>query len=734
MFLWVGYFVLITITLVFANFTIYRTLGFLTIILCLVLIGLLVYLGLRLLAAIPRRFAFVLIVPLPMLALALTEFWITALLALIFGGMMAAVVIAASVASIYRSGFHPKTQKATLSTLIVALFALVFTTYQVFLKYEDPNPALAGYQLPDRTLDLPDPSITGEHGVLFTTYGSGTDLHRTEFGTDVGFTSTAVDGSKLVDNWEKTIGWARSQYWGFAPDALPVQGRVWYPDGVGPFPLILIVHGNHGMEDFSDPGYEYLGQLLASRGYIVSSVDENFLNSSIADFVYPIKPGLEEENDARGWMLLEHLKQWRKWNSEVNHVFFNKVDINNISLIGHSRGGEAVAVASYFNDLGYYPDDASLSFDYHFNIKGIIAIAPSDGQYKPRSNSTPVTNSSYFSIHGSMDGDVNSFMGLSQFSRVSVNKANQFSAVLYVHGANHGQFNTSWGDQDTLLGWGLNKAPIMPASDQRKIAEVYFSAFLDILHKGRTEYQAIFSNAAFAHDWLPETFFINNYRQPDTQWLMNFEEDGDLASGTLTDSIISSSNLSRWNEDWTNLKWNPLESHVANIAWDEKYHDNASFGMSFANTLNVAEFNVLVFSVSQSTDNSLPKNFEPPEEDETDTKTETENIPTSLDWTIVLVDSEDNESRVLLSDVDPLYPQVKQDTQTAQFDYRSAQSEVVLKHYAFALRDFSATGDFNGELKQIRFVFDQSDKGSIILDDVGLTRLPWLQIATGEGG
>jgi hypothetical protein len=51
------------------------------------------------------------------------------------------------------------------------------------------------------------------------------------------------------------------------------------------------------MKDFSDPGYAYLGELFASRGFIAVSVDENFLNGDI-----------RSENDARAYVLLEHLK------------------------------------------------------------------------------------------------------------------------------------------------------------------------------------------------------------------------------------------------------------------------------------------------------------------------------------------------------------------------------------------------------------------------------------------
>src|SRR4030042_474974 len=104
---------------------------------------------------------------------------------------------------------------------------------------------------------------------------------------------------------------------------------------------------------FSDPGYEYLGRLMASRGFIFASVDENFLNGSWAD----IFNSLEEENDCRGWLLLKHIELWHRWNKEPDNIFFSMVDTGNIALIGHSRGGEAVAIAACFNQPPYYPDD-----------------------------------------------------------------------------------------------------------------------------------------------------------------------------------------------------------------------------------------------------------------------------------------------------------------------------------------------------------------------------------------
>ncbi len=126
-----------------------------------------------------------------------------------------------------------------------------------------------------------NPGVNGPHRVHLLFYGSGTDTRRAEYGSSVAIKTRSVDSSlffKDFDGWKR---WLRKKYWGFDIDKLPLNARVWYPDGAGPFPLVLIVHGNHNMVEYSDPGYAYLGELLASRGFIMASVDENFLNSGL---------------------------------------------------------------------------------------------------------------------------------------------------------------------------------------------------------------------------------------------------------------------------------------------------------------------------------------------------------------------------------------------------------------------------------------------------------------------
>lgn len=310
------------------------------------------------------------------------------------------------------------------------------------LTYTPNAAALSGAQV--APLALPDPSQPGAYPVRTLLYGSGDDRRRAEYGADVDLVTQPVDGAALIDGWSGL----RTAYWGFGPTALPLNGRVWYPEGAGPFPLVVFVHGQHPIGEDSDPGYAYLGELLASRGFIAVSVDENFLNlSPLLDLI--ILQGLEGENDLRAWLLLEHVQLWRDWNADPETPFYQNVDLDNVALIGHSRGGEAVAVAAAFNPLPYYPDNAAVRFDYGFNIRAVVGIAPVDGTYTPADQIVTLENVNYLVLHGAHDMDVFTFQGANQYARVQFDDgSDRFKAAVYVYGANHGQFNTVWGRKE----------------------------------------------------------------------------------------------------------------------------------------------------------------------------------------------------------------------------------------------------------------------------------------------
>jgi len=262
---------------------------------------------------------------------------------------LATGILGATIATFFWGNFR---QAALSKKIIVAsLFVLALTgnIYLVWLlAHEGTMDKLISWKPPADSmpgkLAAPDPSVPGPFHVLKLFYGVGNDIRRAEFGSTVAIKTRTVDSSDFFKDFEGWKRWSRKKYWGFDVDKLPLNARVWYPDGPGPFPLALIVHGNHNMADFSDPGYAYLGELLASRGIILASIDENFLNSGL--FHDPPK-----QQAVRGWMLLEHLKLWKEWNEAEGNPFHGKVDMARIALMGHSRGGEAAATAAAFNRM-----------------------------------------------------------------------------------------------------------------------------------------------------------------------------------------------------------------------------------------------------------------------------------------------------------------------------------------------------------------------------------------------
>ncbi len=406
------------------------------------------------------------------------------------------------------------------------------------------TPSDANVVLAHQALDAPDPSRPGPDQVLHLYYGSGTDKNRAVYRDSVSIKTESVDASKMVDLGKSAK--ERNSYWGFTPKELPLNARVWYPDGAGPFPLVLVVHGNHDMKDFSDPGYEYLGHLLASRGYIVASIDENFING-----------GIRGENDARGWLLLKHLKLFQKWNAEAGNPFRGKVDMSNIALMGHSRGGEAVADAAAFNELEYYPDDATLKFDFGFDIKGVVSIAPVDGQYLPTGRGVAMHNVSYMTFHGSHDGDVTSFHGLRIYDRLTFTDDDfHFKAAIYVYRANHGQWNTVWQNHDNgpRSARILDLRGLIPQRDQRHFAELYVSSFLDVVLKGDKRYLPIFRDNRVIGQWLPKTMYITRFETSAFRPLATFEEDIDVTTGSTDGVTIQGDSLAAWKEETLELR------------------------------------------------------------------------------------------------------------------------------------------------------------------------------------
>ena len=312
----------------------------------------------------------------------------------------------------------------------------------------------------------------GETDSNYFTYSTGEDKHRNEY-KNPDFLSYSIDASEIMeDDWNQSkINW-REVFWGFNKENIPLNGRLWIPDGNEKYPIVSIIHGNHSMQEFSDNGYNYIGEFLSSHGYIFNSVDQNFLNGSWdGDF-------RGKEMTTRSWHFLENLSYLKELSSDSLSPLYNKVDFNKIIFIGHSRGGEAVNLAAKFNNLSTFPDNGNVKFNYDFNIIGIVTLAPTDYRY---SRNYELKNMNYLSLQGSMDSDEESFFGMRQSNRITNSIDTLVNTNILIEGANHSQFNTSWGNSDSGFPskYLINYRNIIPDWLQRKILKYYLINFVN---------------------------------------------------------------------------------------------------------------------------------------------------------------------------------------------------------------------------------------------------------------
>ncbi|SHH25741.1 alpha/beta hydrolase family protein [Clostridium grantii] len=549
-----------------------------------------------------------------------------------------------------------------------------------------------------------NPAEKGEYKVNTLYYGSGKDKRRVIYGENVDIETKEVYAFPYLEKYKGIKSKLRTFYWGFDDKNMPLNGTVWYPEEEGKFPLVIIAHGNHAMEEYSELGYEYLGQLLASKGYIVASIDENFLNGSWTG-------ALGGEMDARAWIILKHLEQWQQLNEDKDNEFYNKVDMSNIALIGHSRGGEAVALASVFNDLGYYPLGSNIKYDFHFNIKSIIAIAPTDKQFKPANKAVELENVNYLVLHGSNDGDVSNFSGNNVYDRVKFTDGKDyFKSYLYIWGANHGQFNEVWGDEDMSFPKNLlvNKESLIEAEKQREIAKLYVSSFLDATLKNQKQYKEIFKDYRVVSEYLPETMYFNRYEDSTFKLITNYEEDIRVNTTSLKKGSIESFNLSNYMEGSLKFKDGDVrDNNAVLIKWNNnKGKYSILLDEQAREELNINKENNLIFSACDYDKDEI--NF------------------IQNDFTIALTDTEGNKSEVIFSDYFHMNPLFKAKiTKIKHYDDEKygEDMEPILQTYSIDMELFIKNNSYfhPEKLEKVEFIFNKTSYGYIAIDDIGIS-------------
>jgi hypothetical protein len=477
-------------------------------------------------------------------------------------------------------------------------------------------------------------------------------------------------------------------------------------------------------------------------------------------------------------MLLQHLVVWRGWNADSTSPFFRKVDLARIALAGHSRGGEAVAVAAAFNRLSRYPDDARVTFDFGFDIRTVIAIAPVDGQYKPADKPTPLENVNYFVIHGSHDSDVSTFMGLRQFARVRFTDGGDWvKAAVYVYRANHGQFNTVWGNNDVGdAGWLLNKKLLLTGDEQRQAGKVFITGFLEATLRGRREYLPMFMDHRTAGGWLPRTIYISRFERPTLRLLADFEDGIDVTRASARGVRLDGRRLATWKEVGLTMRsrgLQPFNNNAVMLGWTvpdttAAPGPRASYTVTMPDTLAAAwrlsRASAFVFSLANygerpkplaradtaaPLDSAAAARADSARADSTRAglrsdkadaeaakaradsaskrdaaKTKADSLP--LDFTVELVMADGRTAALALSTIAPVRPPLT--VRLWRWEYiekrlgpPAKNHDDVLASYRIPFERFAAVLDgFDARsVRAVRFVFDRGPAGTILLDDIG---------------
>ena len=602
----------------------------------------------------------------------------------------------------------------------------------------DDSPTVLAHQ----AITAPDPGEPGPYRVRYLTYGSGTDKRRAAFRDSVAFRTKAVDASPFVKMSPEQAR-DRKDTWGFDIKHSPLNGRVWYPDGPGPFPLVVIAHGNHDPTDYSDPGYQYLGELLASRGFILVSIDENYINGS-----------LRGENAGRAWIMLEHLAAWKAFTDSAGNPFFHKVDWSEIGIMGHSRGGGAVSHAVQFNRLARFPDDANVTFDFHFNIRAVVAIAPVDGQYKPAGQFEPIENVNFLVIHGSHDGDVSEFMGLRPYERLRFTDGQPwFKSAWYVYRANHGQWNTVWNNHDNgpRSGNRLDLRALLTPAEQRQFGKVVIGGFLEATLHHRSEYLPMFRDQRTIGHWLPKTMYITRFQESSFHLLADYDEDVDVTTGSVPGVTLRGDSLATWHEAPLPLRFKNDEQNTNAVwlGWNNRIAgaDTAARGKPASYTLALSDSLVAALHVGDTSSvmlslaptRAMPKPRTPARDSSAvgagrarkadrakPPAVHDDSVP--MDLTVELVDADGHVARLPLSTFGPVRRPLE--THVLRRADREAEAfrepyELVLQTYPMPMTAFmkAAPGFEPARLRAIRLVFDRTPSGTVVMDDVGLANM-----------
>lgn len=346
------------------------------------------------------------------------------------------------------------------------------------------------------------------------------------------------------------------------------------------YPLIAIIHGNG--HDYTT--YDFLLEHLAKSGFIAMSIDVRYFSGGFDVH------GMSGQGRAEA--LFHHL-------GVISAQFGPKVE-NNIGIMGHSRGGDAVVKAARINQqqaLGH-------------NINAVIALAPTD-QYGAEALSG-AWSKPFFVLYGSRDGDIDGGIWTANYTVPQTGFAHYDRAqgseksMCFVYRATHNGFITN--NNDAV--WdGDIVANMEPVATQRAFSRAYMNAFFRWQLKNETQWKGM-----FAGEWTPASVastgaeFYIQYQGTTTKVVDEFEGAIDWQASTIGGTVDHDGSLSV-NPDEGKMSGaviagldgkSPHDTQGLKVKWNN-IGDKLVFSIPAAHK-DVSSYSVVSFRVTQKVD------------------------------------------------------------------------------------------------------------------------------------
>jgi dienelactone hydrolase len=274
-----------------------------------------------------------------------------------------------------------------------------------------------------------------------------------------------------------------------------MEGQLYFPSDDGKMwargsrnlPLVVIAHGFWSLTGIgSYLGYDYLARHLARWGMVVFSINMDDVNLASPTASAPHQLGRAET-------ILAAIDALR-----ADADLEGRIDFSRIGLVGHSVGGEAVAIAQFLNVTG----------GRGYGIRGVVSIAPTNHRQEI---ALPATK--YLQLFGSFD-----FLTVSGTSLNGIriyDRAERVKSHAWIYGLRHNGFNPVWVANGDHLETDIADIAL-PIADHSRTARCLINAFFQDALRGLAAYEGFMEGTILPPGVRDLPIFIQHSREPRT--------------------------------------------------------------------------------------------------------------------------------------------------------------------------------------------------------------------------